>query len=422
MNCQICGVESVEKYCDECKHIRCVYVIHKLNEIISLNENFNTNTLIIRKLKNIEQYDLELLAANGILTKDRLNNYKWSDVDKINKYLESYDKSNSKLTFREESKKEEKMPTSDEVVLYIEKNYNMTDMITHEKISSQFNTNKTQTKKIIQELEDNNIIKKSFYDNYRINYHQIIKFKEKNNINEDKIKTLKKIKRTPQKTKITKETKSKKTTSNKSGKKTNKKSSEQKDSLTKKQTIISNNHLNKDDKIIPLLRQFINAWLIILPRGVKDSDLTQEDIYREFKSYSENAVSKDDFDSYFSRIINTYPHIRHEKIDDEIKYNIKSRKTPQIILDEIQSDNNKFRYNKNSQVQLRENKLEVNAVIYNDELAQLYNLLVYTKENILECNYKSDDDRIRVHIIYDLERENPDLWIKFLKSYNIYSD
>lgn len=432
MNCQICNNESTDKYCDDCKHIRIVYVIHKLADSISLNEKFNTNTLIIKKLKNIENYDLELLRENGILVKDRLNNYKWADNDSINQYLEVHDKSGRKFTLNDD-KKDEKTPSIDAVVLFLEKNYNITDTFDVDKLSGQLNTSRNQTKKIIEKLTGENLIKKSFYGNYKLNYHQIIKYKKSKNITEDKMKTLSDIKESSQdkksKTRIT-DTKSKskdKKATGKSGKKKitkstgNKKKTKQmvNDDLTRNDNVISAGELSKENSIIPLIRDFINSQLIILPHNITDNDLTLDELYSQFNDYTSSKVARDDFDKYFHRIINTYPHIRHKKLPDTIKYNIKSRRTPCIILDSLQENNQKFRYNKDSRVRLKDNTLEVDMHIYSDELSQLYTLIVYTQENIINYRYQLKDDKIHVMIVYDLSDENPDLWLKFLKSFNL---
>lgn len=424
MNCQICNGPSNDKYCGKCRHIRCVYVIHKLLEKIPLNEKINTDILIVKKIKNIEKYDLELLVENELLIKDRYHNYRWVNIEKIEQYLKKHDKSNKKLKLIEDKvKKEQKIPTIDEVVLYIEKNYNMTESFDEDKLAGQLKTNKVQTKKIIKELIDGNLIKKSFYGQYTLNYHQIIKYKQKNKINENKIKTLKNIKQNPNEKDIKKtviSTQKSTAKTKKKSKKSTKKNS--KTNKSNKQNIIktSSKEYAKEDKIIPLIREYINSQLIILPRGVKDSDLTQRDLYDEFKKYNKDDISKDDFNIYFHRTINTYPHIRHTSAGDIIRYNVKSRQTPQITLKNIQLISDKFKYNEDTSVQLNENTLEVDTHIHKDEQPQLFNLMVYTHENIIEHTYQVKDDMIHIHITYDLSDENPDLWIKFLKSYNIY--
>lgn len=429
MNCQICNKESKDKYCDECKHIRCVYTIHKLSEKISLNEKFNTNTLIIKKLKNIERYDLELLTDNGILTRDRLNNYQWAGIESINQYLDKYDKSDKKITIKEDKK--DAIPSLDKVVLFLEKNYNITDTFDIDKLSAQLNTSKNQTKKIIEKLAAQNLIKKSFYGNYKLNYHQIIKYKQSQNIQEDKIKTLSGIKETSQDKKSTttitgkkSSTKSKKTTKKTGNKKStkkvdDKKKTRQKNRSDSKDNVISMVELSKENNLVPTIRDFINSQLIILPHNITDNDLTLDELYSEFKDYTSNDIRREDFDKYFHRIINTYPHIRHKNLNDTVKYNIKSRKTPWIIMDNLQKNNQKFRYNSHSRVRLKDNTLEVDAYIHGDELAQLYNLIIYTQENITDYRYSLNDDMIHVEITYDLTDENPDLWLKFLKSYNL---
>ena len=442
MNCQICNGPSKDKYCKKCKHIRAVYTIHKLLEKISLNEKFNTDTLIVKNIKNIEEYDLELLLENEILIKDKYNNYKWTSIDNINKYLEEHDQTKTKLTIKDKPKKDKKI-TLDEAIIVLEKNYNITDSFDEDNLSFKLKTNKKQTKEIIKKLTDKKLIKKSFYGKYLLNYPEIIKYKKKNNIKDNKIKRLNNIKQTAndsnnqitdKKSQNKKETTKKKTINNKKKTSKNKDNSKKKTRYTtikkkedtpdktiqqSKKDTSNKSILSKDDKIIPTIREFINNNLIILPRNVKNTDLTLNEIYDEYNEYAKDNISQEEFHKYFHRIINTYPHIRHDKIDNIIKYNIKSRKTPQIIINNLQEDTQKFIYNNNCNVQLKENTLKIVTDIEIEEKPQLYNLLIYTQENIIEYNYHKKDDKIHIEIIYDLSNENPDLWLKFLKSYNL---
>ena len=427
MNCQICNKQSTDKYCDSCKHIRNVYVIHKLAEKISLNEIINTNTLINKKLKNIERYDLESLKKEGLLETYRFKNYRWTSIEKINQYLEVHDKSCKKVEFFDKNK-QDNLPTTDEVVLILEKEYNITDTFDEEELSANLNTKKIETKKIINGLLDERLIKKSFYGKYKLNYQEIIRYKQRNNIKEDKIKRLNKLQPPTKDSKTVisdiRDTKQRydKTVTKKKGKKTTRKTTG-----NKKDNHFRKNHGKKknetkipiDDRFITSIREYINKELIILPRNVKDNDLTLNELYDEYREYSDCKVSRKDFDKYFHRTINTYPHIRHKRYDDTYKYNIKSRKTPQITLDKLQHDNQKFSYNEDCLVQLKENTLKVDTYIYQDELPQLYNLMIYTQENIIDYHYQKEDDKIHIEITYDLTDENPDLWLKFLKSYNL---
>jgi len=436
MTCQICNGPSTDKYCKKCKHIRAVYVIHKLLEKISLNEKFNKDTLTVKKIKNIEEYDLDILLENEILLKDRFNNYKWTSIDYINKYLEQHDKTKTKLTIKNNSKKDKEI-TIDEAITVLEKNYNITDTFDEDNLSFKLKANKKQTKEIIRKLTDKKLIKKSFYGKYIVNYQAIIKYKKKNNIKDNKIKRLNNIKQTAndsnnKKTEKKSQNKKKNTKKNKASSKTKENpkkktrytiTKKNKEDPTKKiqhnKENINKISLSKDDKIIPTIREYINSNLIILPRNVKSTDLSLNEIYHEFTDYAKDKISQEEFDKYFHRIINTYPHIRHEKMDDKIKYNIKSRKTPQIIINNLQKETQKFTYNKNCKVQLKENTLKVSTNIKINEMPQLYNLLIYTQENIIEYNYYKKDDEIHFEITYDLNNENPDLWLKFLKSYNL---
>lgn len=432
MNCQICNSESADRYCSDCKHIRSVYVIHKLAEKIPLNEKFNTNTLIIKKLKNIEKYDLELLVENGLLIRDRLSNYKWTSIEEVNKYLSEHDNSGKKIKIRDDSK--DKTPAVDEVIVLLEKTYNITDTFDEDDLSSLAKMNKNQTKKTIKKLIEENLIKKSFYGKYKLDFTQILKYKKTHKIKEDKIKTLGNIKDTTniKKTKTTISKDNKKSTTKTKNSKTTKNKPPKKDKTKNNTKEINKRPKNdnrplihqpdSDDKTIHDIREFINTQLIILPRNVKENDITLEEIFNEYAEYSGQNIKKEDFNRYFHRIINTYPHIRHKKIDHSIQYNIKSRKTPQLTLNDIQKNTKKFTCSDDSQVQLNENTLEVDAYIPKDELPQLYNLIVYTHENITEYKYKVIEDRIHIEIVYDLNEENPDLWLKFLKSYNLSFD
>lgn len=426
MNCQICNRPSEDKYCNNCKGLRSVYVIHKLYEKISLNEKFNRDTLKIKNLKNIEEYDLELLTENQILIKDRFNNYKWTNIEEINNYLSIHDRTGKQLTIKEKTRKdnkkkskEDKKITISEAILVLEKNYNITETFDEEELSNKLKTNKKQTKDIIKKLTDVKLIKKSFYGRYRLNYQEILKFKEKNNIKEKKINKLSNIKQSTNENKTRKgNEKQSKTKKKTSKKKSNKNKSRKKQNNTKKEEI-DKSQLSQEEKTIPLIREYINNCLIILPRNVKENDLTLNELYKQYQEHTKSDITRNDFDKYFHRTINTYPHIRHQKSDENIKYNIKSRKTPQIIINNLQENTQKFTFNDKSIVQLKQNTLKVDATITTDELPQLYSLLVYTQENIIKYNYDKKDEEIHIEITYDLNDENPDLWIKFLKSYNI---
>ncbi|RAP54675.1 MAG: hypothetical protein BZ137_00965 [Methanosphaera sp. rholeuAM130] len=91
-------------------------------------------------------------------------------------------------------------------------------------------------------------------------------------------------------------------------------------------------------------------------------------------------------------------------------------------MEDIQANNQKFTYNENCRVRLKENLLEIDTDIAKEEFAQLYNLIVYTHENIKNYSYHVLNDKIHIEITYDLTDENPELWLKFIKSYNLYMD
>lgn len=410
MKCAICQKDSTDKYCSNCKQIRIVYVIHKLLEKISIKERFNNTTLITKKITNIELYDLELLYSNNLVTKDRYNNYQMKE-ETIKEYLEKNDKSNKTINLTEKQKntknnKTKEIPKTEDVILILEKSFNFNETFTIEQISELLEISNKDAKIILNNLNEKNLIKKSRRgQKYTLNMHQIIKYKKMNKINEKKITTIKEIKK-PQNT--LKETKNKETTSNVEVVNNNKK---------KEKTV---KQIHSEKEIIPIIRTFINEELMILPRGVNENDFSIKQLFEEFNLFSTyDKVSLNKFEELFHKVINTYPHIRHKTYNSNIRYNVKLRKTPNDSLLNIQYNNHKFSHNEKRIVELEDNSLKIRTKILPSELSILFNLIVFTNENILEFTYKKENDLIDVLLKYDLTDEDSELWLNFLKSYNL---
>lgn len=283
------------------------------------------------------------------------------------------------------------MKTAD-VISILEQEFNLNEKITPKKISEKLNTDDDETNEIINTLINENILKTSRKGHYTLNVHKIILYKQKHNLSKNKIKTINNIKQ--EKTKP----------------------QEDKKKANNIQPI--KKALKIEDSLLEI-RNFINEELIILPRQAKKEDMNIEEIYSQYREYSDKAIGLNEFKKTFHRTINTYPHIRHYTYENTITYNIKLRKTPVITLEKIQENNGMINYNKNNIYEIKENQLYAKISVKKDEIAQIYNLLAYTYENIKNYTYTKEDDKILIEITYDITDEDPDLWIKFIESYNI---